>query len=239
MHRLAVLTGRQPAALVTTLERPVPLPEAPKLVSLGRPQDLLRRRPDISVAERNLAAAAARIGVATADLFPRVTFVGSITLEASSFTGLGSSGSDGYSFGPSIRWTALDLGRVRARIRQADARAEASVAQYELTVLRALEETENALVELGRQQPGATTSGPRPKQANRRLGWQNNASRKALRIFSRSSMRSAPCSRPKTASPGARPTPPLPWSHSTRPWAADGRSWIKSYKLNLALASTE
>jgi outer membrane protein, multidrug efflux system len=152
MHRLAVLTGRQPEALVTALESPVPLPEAPKLVTLGRPQDLLRRRPDISVAERNLAAATARIGVATADLFPRVTFVGSITLEASSFTGLGSSGSDSYSFGPSIRWAALDLGRVRARIRQADARAEASLAQYELTVLQALEETENALVELGRQQ---------------------------------------------------------------------------------------
>ena len=98
MHRLAVLTGRQPEALVAALQRPVPLPEAPKLVSLGRPQDLLRRRPDISVAERNLAAATARIGVTTADLFPRVTFVGSITLEASSFTGLGNSGSDGYSF---------------------------------------------------------------------------------------------------------------------------------------------
>jgi len=152
MHRLAVLTGRQPETLVTALERPVPLPEAPKLVTLGRPEDLLRRRPDIRVAERGLTAATARIGVATADLFPRVTFLGSIALEASSFTGLGSSGSDSYSFGPSIRWAAFDLGRVRARIRQADARAEASLAQYELAVLRALEETENALVELGRQQ---------------------------------------------------------------------------------------
>ncbi len=152
MHRLAVLTGRQPEALVTALQRPMPLPEAPKLVTLGRPQDLLRRRPDISLAERNLAAATARIGVATADLFPRVTFVGSISLEASSFTGLGSSGSDSYSFGPSVRWAAFDLGRVRARIRQADARAEASLAQYELTVLRALEETENALVTFGREQ---------------------------------------------------------------------------------------
>ncbi|MGH8570470.1 MAG: efflux transporter outer membrane subunit, partial [Gammaproteobacteria bacterium] len=67
MHRLAVLMGRQPETLVTALERPVPLPEAPKLVTLGRPQDLLRRRPDISVAERSLTAATARIGVATAD----------------------------------------------------------------------------------------------------------------------------------------------------------------------------
>ncbi|MGH8573135.1 MAG: efflux transporter outer membrane subunit, partial [Gammaproteobacteria bacterium] len=152
MHRLSILTGNRPEALVGALERPAPLPDAPKLVTLGEPADLLRRRPDIRVAERGLAAATARVGVATADLFPRVTFIGGIALEASSFTGLGSSGSDSYSFGPSIRWAALDLGRVRARVRQADARAEASLAQYELTVLRALEETENALVELGRQQ---------------------------------------------------------------------------------------
>ncbi len=152
MHRLAVLTGNPPTTLVTTLEQPAPLPVAPTLVALGRPEDLLRRRPDIRVAERDLAAATARIGVASADLFPRVTFVGSVALEARTFTGLGDSGSDAYSFGPSIRWAAFDLGRVRARIRQADARAEASLAEYELTVLRALEETENALVELGRQQ---------------------------------------------------------------------------------------
>ncbi|MGH8589489.1 MAG: efflux transporter outer membrane subunit [Gammaproteobacteria bacterium] len=152
MHRLSVLMGSRPESLMATLEQPAPLPQPPKLVALGRPEDLLRRRPDVLVAERNLAAATARIGVATADLFPRVTFVGSIALEASTFTGLGGAGSNSYSFGPSIRWAALDLGRVRARIRQADARAEASLAQYELTVLRALEETENALVELGRQQ---------------------------------------------------------------------------------------
>ncbi len=152
MHRLSVLTGHPPATLVTAFERPAPLPDAPKLVTLGRPEDLLRRRPDIRVAERNLAAATARIGVATADLFPRVTFIGSIALEASSFTGLGGSGSDTYSFGPSLRWAAFDLGRVRARIAAADARAEAELAMYERTVLRALEETENALVEFGRSQ---------------------------------------------------------------------------------------
>ncbi|MGH8570647.1 MAG: TolC family protein, partial [Gammaproteobacteria bacterium] len=131
MHRLSILTGNRPEALVGALERPALLPDAPKLVTLGEPADLLRRRADIRVAERGLAAATARVGVATADLFPRVTFIGSIALEASSFTGLGSSGSDRYSFGPAIRWTALDLGRVRARIRQTDARAEASLAQYE------------------------------------------------------------------------------------------------------------
>jgi outer membrane protein, multidrug efflux system len=152
MHRLGVLMGRGPEALVTELEQPAPLPGLPELVTLGRPQELLRRRPDIRVAERELAAATARIGVATADLFPSVTFIGSIALEASSLTGLGGSGSDTYSFGPSLRWAAFDLGRVRARIEAADARAQANLALYERTALTALEETENALVEFGRSQ---------------------------------------------------------------------------------------
>jgi outer membrane protein, multidrug efflux system len=87
--------------------------------------------------------------VAVADLFPRVTFVGSVV--AKSFSGIGSRGSDTFSFGPRIFWAAFDLGRVRARIRQFDAHAEASLAEYEQRVLIALEETETALVNFGRQ----------------------------------------------------------------------------------------
>lgn len=151
IHRLSVLTGQQPRALSPTLSAPVSLPELPARVALGTPSDLLRRRPDIRVAERNLAAATARIGVATADLFPRVTFTGSIALEATTLTGFGDPGADAYTFGPSIRWAALDLGRVRARIEAADARAEAALARYERTVLTALEETENALTQLRRE----------------------------------------------------------------------------------------
>jgi multidrug efflux system outer membrane protein len=122
------------------------MPKAPDIVSIGNPSELLRRRPDIRNAERQLAAATARIGVATADLFPRVTFVGNISLEAMTLSGLGAAGSDAYSVGPRISWPALDLGRVYVRIKAADARAEASLANYEQTVLSALEETENALV---------------------------------------------------------------------------------------------
>jgi NodT family efflux transporter outer membrane factor (OMF) lipoprotein len=151
-YRLAVLTGQQPTALDNELSKPDSLPELPRMVSLGRPEDLLRRRPDIRIAERNLAAATARIGVATADLFPRVTFVGSIGLEATSFARLGSGGSDTFAFGPRIFWAAFDLGRVRARIQATDAQADAALAQYEQRVLTALEETENALVNFGRQQ---------------------------------------------------------------------------------------
>jgi multidrug efflux system outer membrane protein len=81
-----------------------------------------------------------------------VVFLGNVALEASTLVGLGSAGGDAYSFGPSISWPAFDLGRVRARIQAADARAESQLARYEQTVLVALEETENALLDFGRQQ---------------------------------------------------------------------------------------
>jgi multidrug efflux pump len=152
IYRLSVLTGQQPTALERELSETLPMPELPKIVALGHPEDLLRRRPDIRIAERSLAAATARIGVAVADLFPSVTFVGSVALESASLSGIGSGGSDTFSFGPRIFWAAFDLGRVRARIRQADARAEGLLAQYEQRVLIALEETESALVNFGREQ---------------------------------------------------------------------------------------
>jgi multidrug efflux system outer membrane protein len=146
IHRLGVLTGQLPGALIKKLERPASMPIIPETIHIGNPAELLRRRPDIRIAERTLAAATARIGVATADLFPRVTFVGTIALEAKTLSGIGAAGSDAYSLGPRISWAFLDLGRVYARIKAADASAEASLAQYEQTVLNALEETENALV---------------------------------------------------------------------------------------------
>jgi multidrug efflux system outer membrane protein len=150
IHRIGVLTGQLPAALVGELSTPAPLPKIPDLVRIGNPTELLRRRPDIRAVERNLASATAAIGVATADLFPRVTFNGTLALEASSLTGLGAANSDAYNFGPRITWAALNLGQVYARIQAADASAEATLAQYEQTVLNALEETENALVNYNR-----------------------------------------------------------------------------------------
>lgn len=148
-NRLAVLLGQQPTGFTLAAG---PLSDAlPKLVLIGKPEDLLRRRPDIRMAERRLAASTARIGIETADLFPRVTFNGTIGPQAPTVSGLFKSGAMAYSFGPSITWAAFDLGRVAARIRAADARAEAQLHQYEQTVLQALEETENALVTYGRE----------------------------------------------------------------------------------------
>ncbi len=151
IHRLSVLTGQLPGTLTEKLSANAPLPKIPKTINIGQPAELLRRRPDIRVAERTLAAATARIGVATADLFPRVTFVGTIALEAGTLAGLGAASSDTYSLGPRISWAALSMNRVFAQIKATDAHAEAGLAQYEQTVLNALEETENALVNYNRE----------------------------------------------------------------------------------------
>lgn len=151
IHRISVLVGEQPSALTPELSKPKPMPSLPSLVRIGNPAELLRRRPDIRAAEAQLGAATERVGVATADLFPRVTFNGSVALEAETFTGLGKSGADAYSFGPRISWAAFDIGRVMAQIQATQARTKQKVAEYEKSVLVALEETEDALVDFGRQ----------------------------------------------------------------------------------------
>ncbi|MBI3775180.1 MAG: efflux transporter outer membrane subunit [Gammaproteobacteria bacterium] len=149
-HRLAVLLGESPATFKLTA--PAGLPALTAAFPVGKPEELLRRRPDIRIAERQLAASTARIGVATADLFPRVTLSGFLGFVATSGSGLGRAASESWNLSPTLSWAAFDLGSVRARLRASEARSEASLALYERTVLRALEETENALVGFGRQQ---------------------------------------------------------------------------------------
>jgi multidrug efflux system outer membrane protein len=152
VHRLGVLIGRPPETLGAELLQPAPIPALPAAIDLGRPEDLLRRRPDIRVAERNLAAATANVGVAVSSLFPRVNFIGNIALQGTSFSTLTGPASDSHTFGPSITWAALDLGHVRSAIKAAGAQADAQLALYEKTVLTSLEETENSLVDYGRDQ---------------------------------------------------------------------------------------
>ena len=149
IHRIAVLCGQNPSELRASLHSVKPQPALPGSVTLVKPVDLLRQRPDIRAAEKSLAAATARVGVAVADLFPRVTFNGSIGIEASTIGGKGSRAS---SFGPHLTWAAFDLGRVRQQITAAGARADAELARYEQTVLNALEEAENALTSYDREQ---------------------------------------------------------------------------------------
>jgi outer membrane protein, multidrug efflux system len=146
IHRLSVLTGREPTALTTTLSSAQDLPPLPPVIAVGNPADLLRRRPDIQASERALAADTARIGIAVADLFPHVTFTGSVGYAAANTGALGDNGTGTRLIAPGISWAAFDIGRVRARIAGSRARADASLAGYEKTVLGALEETEDALV---------------------------------------------------------------------------------------------
>jgi outer membrane protein, multidrug efflux system len=113
---------------------------------------LLRRRPDIAAAERRLAAATARAGVATAELFPRFTLGGLIGSQAASTSALFERDSETRLIALGIDWTFLDVGRVRARIVAADKDADANLAEYQQTVLLALEETENAMVRYARVQ---------------------------------------------------------------------------------------
>jgi multidrug efflux system outer membrane protein len=146
IHRLAVLTGREPNALTAQLSPERELPDLPQITAVGDPAGLLRRRPDIRIAERQLAASTALVGVAIGDLFPKVTFTGSFSYSAEAGSPLGGGPTRGYVIGPGISWAAFDLGRVKAEIEGSRARADVALAAYEQTVLRALEDTEDALV---------------------------------------------------------------------------------------------
>jgi multidrug efflux system outer membrane protein len=145
--RLGVLTGSSPESLLSSLNKAQPLPALPETYSIGTPESLLRRRPDIRVAERQLAASTAAIGVAVGDLFPRISFVGRWGFDAVSSGDLGKAGSETFAFGPSIQWAAFDLGRVHQRIKQREAAADGALAQYQKTVLQALEETDASLTD--------------------------------------------------------------------------------------------
>lgn len=152
VYRLGVLTGQKPTALADRLRAVQSLPALPALNHVETPEALLRRRPDIRRAERTLAGQTARIGVATADLFPVVTLGGSVGFNAGRAGDFGNRDSQTYSYGPSISWAFLNLGRVRANIQATEARTDAALAAYEQTVLRALEETEGALITFNRAQ---------------------------------------------------------------------------------------
>ncbi|MEW6303023.1 MAG: efflux transporter outer membrane subunit [Verrucomicrobiota bacterium] len=156
-HRLAVLLGKEPCALVAELERAQAVPAIKDPVPVGLPSELLRRRPDIQRAEREIAASTADVGTTTAELFPRFYLTGSPSLQSSSFTTLFNSDSLAWTVGPAVEWKLLTGGRVRARIEAAKAREAAALVRYEKTVFTALEEVENALTQYGREQQRLAT----------------------------------------------------------------------------------
>lgn len=148
VHRLSVLTALQPADIRTTLTASKPRLTRSQLPSVGIPADLLRSRPDIRASERELAAATARIGVATADLLPRVSLTGRFGLESSEIKSLFEGDSISFGVGPALRWPLLDWGRTRAEIRAQGARQRQALARYEQRVTVAVSEVETALATL-------------------------------------------------------------------------------------------
>jgi multidrug efflux system outer membrane protein len=144
-QRLAVLTAQSVDALRRDLGPPKALPEMPALVAVGSPSDWIRRRPDVHAAERHLAAATARIGIDMADFLPHLSLVGGFGWTGEHASDIGAAEARRSNFGPTLSWSFLDIGRVRQRVLASKARAAGSLAAYQDTVLRALEETENAL----------------------------------------------------------------------------------------------
>ncbi len=146
IHRLSVLVGTAPETLTAELLAPRPIPSAPPRVIVGLPSELLLRRPDVRQAERKLATATAVVGVATAELYPRISLTGAFGLDSLGASDFLKWESRAWSLGPTIRWPIFAGGRIRAQIAVEDARAEQALAVYEKSVLVALEDVENALV---------------------------------------------------------------------------------------------
>ncbi len=142
---LAVLLGVYPESMVQELSTPNLIPSMPGAVAAGAPVDLLERRPDIQQAERELAAATAGIGVATADLFPQVALVGSIGSQAQGWGTVPGIAKHIWSFGPGAVWPLLDFGALDAQVDIAHLEAHASLMNYRRTILNAVQEVDTAL----------------------------------------------------------------------------------------------
>jgi NodT family efflux transporter outer membrane factor (OMF) lipoprotein len=146
IHHLGILLAQPPGALLAELSTTQPIPTAPPEVPVGLPSDLLLRRPDVQLAERQLAAQTARIGVATADLFPKFYLTGTAGQQSIAGGEFFNVASRFWSIGPSAQWRIFDAGQIRANIHVQNARQEEALAAYEKVALTAFEDVENSLV---------------------------------------------------------------------------------------------
>jgi NodT family efflux transporter outer membrane factor (OMF) lipoprotein len=152
VNRIAVLLGEKPGAVDAELAAVKPVPVVPAEIAVGVPADLVRRRPDIRSAERQVAAQYARVGVATADLYPSFSLSGSIGLDALSIGDLFSPGALLMSAKGALQQTIFNRRRIRENINAQDALLDQQVTAYESTVLTALEDVETALIAFGQEQ---------------------------------------------------------------------------------------
>jgi outer membrane protein TolC len=176
---LAILLGQPPQDLTARLGPPGPVPAASPLVALGMPQDLIRRRPDIRVAERRVAAQSAQIGVAVSDLYPSLGLAGSIgpvvstATEGQDFLDLFNVKNVGFSLGGFLHWNLFNWGRIRENVRLQDAAVQQAIEDYRQVVIQAQGEVELALIALqvppaagrpatgGRRQPATPSTSRR------------------------------------------------------------------------------
>ncbi|MCP4293566.1 MAG: efflux transporter outer membrane subunit [bacterium] len=152
MNSLAILLGQNPGSLDEELRVHAGLPTPSMDLTLILPAELLRRRPDVRRSERSLASQSARIGVATAELYPSFSLGGSMVLKAPEFGNLSESGAFGWSFGPELKWNLFSGGKISSQIDVEEARTEQLLLTYEKTVLLALAEVENSLVALRQEE---------------------------------------------------------------------------------------
>jgi outer membrane protein, multidrug efflux system len=152
MYQLALLIGQPAESLIAELSQEMDIPLIPPRIPINLPSDLLRQRPDIRSAERQLAAATAEIGVATADLFPHFSLAALFGVQSINLSDLITSGSRYWSIGPSLNMSLFDQGKSRAAIEIRNARRDAALAIYEKSVLKALTEVESALVAFSQEQ---------------------------------------------------------------------------------------
>jgi len=145
IHQLSVLLALPPGALWEELSPESPLPDAPPEVPLGLPSDLLRRRPDVRQAERQLASATAQIGVQVAELYPKFSLTGSVGFQSQDIGNLFTGPSRYFSVGPTVRWHIVDAGKIQSQVRVREAMRDEALARYEKTVLVSLQEVEDAM----------------------------------------------------------------------------------------------
>lgn len=145
-NRLCVLLGRAPTDIRSLVEETVEIPKVAPQIALGIPAELLRRRPDVRQAERELAAQSARIGIAETELYPALRINGAVFVQANQFTNLFAANALAGNVGPSFSWNIFNYGRLKKGVDMEEAKYMEKAAHYQSTVLNANREAEDALV---------------------------------------------------------------------------------------------
>jgi len=182
INAIGLLLGMTPAALLTELSVPQPIPPVPPRVPVGLPSELARRRPDIRQAEAQLHAATAQIGMAQADFYPKLTLSGSFSLQALQLRDLGLP-AQSYSLGPSLTIPIFEGGRLRRTVELREAQQQEAAISYQKTVLQAFTDVDNALIAYAAEQRRRELLVEQVKQGRRALGLAQSRYRQGVSDF--------------------------------------------------------